>query len=464
MSEFIHGTTPTTEVHLASTWSNGQLRRKILALGVPLLIGEVGSILQQFADTMMVGHHTTAELAAAGFVNSIFYFVIFLSLGMSYASTPLIASAFGKNDKTRMVKVLFDSLLVNVLVALFFVLSLSGIYMQMEAFHQPSEILNIARSYFIWLILSVPFLTIFNGLKQYMDGIGKTNISMWALVISNAINILLNYCLIFGKFGFPELGLIGAGISTFVARVLQCSILGISVYASVKKLNLHSAEFALCNPTWVGTWHQIKLGLPISIQLGLEIGTFNVCGIFMGWIGVVPLAAHQAMYTMSTICFQVLYAFGAAGSILISQFRGVDQWANLKRAAQQTWIISMAIVTALITTLCVGFECFARLLTNDPEVVKVMWLILPSLAMYQIGDCTQITFANALRGLERTKPLFYIAFFAYCVVSVPLCYFFAFVIDMGVSGVWAGIPIGLTLAGIMFYTCFRKYTKFNLNK
>lgn len=441
-------------------WDRWKIRRSILALGVPLIIGELGSICQQFADTMMVGHHSTEELAAAGFINSIFYFVIFLTLGMSYASTPLIASAFGRKDNTSVIRILCESLIVNILVGLFFVLVLLGFLLNLDLFNQPSEIIDFAKRYFVWIIASVPFMTLFNGLKQYMDGIGRTQTSMWVLIASNVLNIGLNIILIWGFLGFPQLGLVGAGISTFFARLFQVSVLGYIVYNSKYRKEIKSnSDKGLVRPTYKGVLHQIKIGIPISVQLGLEIATFNVCGIFMGWLGAIPLAAHQAMFTISTLCFQVLYGFGSAGSILISQFRGVGQWDNIKRISYQTFLINLSFVTVIIFIICVFFKYFAILLTNDEQVINVMWAILPWFVLYQLGDCTQITFANALRGIEKTIPLMTIAFVAYVIISMPFSYYFAFIKDYGFHGVWAGIPFGLSTAGLLFWIAFRKYTK-----
>lgn len=179
----------------------------------------------------------------------------------------------------------------------------------------------------------------------------------------------------------------------------------------------------------------------------------------MGWLGVISLAAHQAMFTLSTLCFQVLYGFGSAGSILISQFRGVNQWKNIRRTSHQTWLIGLVSVFILTYVISLFFKDFARIFTNDKDVVDVMWVILPWFIFYQIGDCTQITFANALRGIERTKPLIIIAAVAYLCFCIPLCYLFAFIMRLEAAGVWAGIPIGLSTAGVLFYWQFHKTVK-----
>lgn len=457
---------PTASSH---RWGRWQLAKAKLFLGIPLIVGELGSIAQQFADTMMVGHYGTKELAAAGFVNSIFYFVIFLTLGISYASTPLIGSAFGRKDYKSVFRIFIESMIVNLLVGLFFTTILSLIYANIEflffnarsdIFHQPYEILDISKSYMAYLIISIPFLTLFYACKQYLDGIGETQVSMWILLFSNLLNIGLNWCLIFGHWGFPEMGLGGAGLSTLASRIVQFSLIAWVAYKT-KTINAHLANATDDDfrPTRSGIREQFKLGLPISIQLGLEIGTFNVCGIFMGWLGALPLAAHQTMYTISTLCFQVLYGIGAAGTILISQFYGMGSLENIRKTASTAFGVGLICVVALTAGIMVFFEPLAHCFTNDPEVIGLMWLILPCFVLYQSGDCTQIIYANALRGIEDTKPLAWISFIAYICVCIPSCYCIAFAFKQGIEGIWAGIPIGLTLAGILFFARFQSKLK-----
>lgn len=448
--------------------SKWQLAKAIMQLGIPLIVGELGSIAQQFADTMMVGHYGTIELAAAGFVNSIFYFVIFLTLGMSYASTPLVGSAFSKKDYKGVFRIFLESCIVNLVVGLFFVILLLIIYLNIETlffnsdsgiFHQPYEILALSKDYMMLLTISIPFMTLFYACKQYLDGIGNTQISMWVMLLANILNICLNWCMIFGHCGFEPMGLYGAGLSTLISRIVQLAAIGLVVYRN-KDINkeLGGIDINEIKPTSKGIIEQLKLGWPISVQLGLEIGIFNVCGIFMGWLGAVPLAAHQAMYTISTLCFQVLYGIGAAGTILISQFYGVQAWANIRNTANTAFTVGIISVTIITGCIWLFFEPLASCFTSDPEVISLMWFILPSFILYQLGDCTQIVFANALRGIEDTKPLALITGFTYIMVCIPLSYLITFKLNLGVLGVWTGIPIGLSLAGIMFYTRFRSKT------
>lgn len=449
--------------------SRWQIAKVISLLGIPLIVSELGSIAQQFADTAMVGHFSTLDLAAAGFVNSLFYFVIFLVLGISYASTPLIGTAYGKNNSKGVLRILLESLVVNFLTGLFFVVLMTLIILNMESlffdsvsgpFHQPMEILEHSKPYMIYLTISIPFLTLFYACKQYLDGIGNTGISMIILVCSNILNIFLNWVLIFGKFNLPPMGLAGAGISTLISRIVQLLAIIVAVYRTdVVKRHLPYLLRSKILPTFRGVYEQFRLGIPISIQLGLEIGIFNICGIFSGWLGALPLAAHQTMYTISTLCFQILYGIGAACTIVISQMLGCGRGGIIRKVASTGFFLGLASVAVLTGGICIFFEPLASLFTQDRGVIDFMRLILPCFIAYQPGDCLQIIYANSLRGIKDTKPLTYIAMFSYIVVCIPVCYYTAFKLGFGVSGVWSGIPVGLTLAGVLFFSRFHKKTR-----
>lgn len=443
-------------------WNKKNIATQIILLGIPLVFGEFGSIIQQICDTIMVGHYGTIDLAAAAFINSIFYYVIFITLGMSFASTSLIGSAFKIGDDKGVFRIFCESIILNLLVGITLVVFLSIIYCNIEKIffktditfiHQPDAILEPSKGYFKMLIISVVPLTLFYACKQYLDGIGFTTISMWILFVSNALNIILNYCLIYGAWIFPEFGVKGAGLATLIARIFQLIVV---VFFVVKtsivwnSLKKRIKIWQTFNEMFDGVLEQFKFGLPVSFQLFLEIGIFNVCGIFIGSFGVEQLAAHQAMYSISTICFQVLYGVGAAAAILISYFYATKAWDKIRMTAKAAFWIGFVLDAISIVLICIFFEKLASCFTDDENVIKYMWMILPCLAIYQFGDCMQIIFANSLRGIKNTKPLAIITPIAYLLVCVPICYIAIFVFNMGVKWAWSGIPIGLLLAGLLF--------------
>lgn len=192
--------------------------RKLITLGVPIIIGQIGMIILGFADTIMIGHHSTEELGAASFVNNLFNLVIIGSTGFSYGLTPVIGQLFGHNDRSAIGGKLKNALLANFIVALVFILGMTVLFFNIDNLNQPAELIPLIKPYYLVLLGSLIFILLFNAFKQFADGIMDTRTSMWILLIGNLIHIVLNYALIYGAAGLPELGLFGAGISTLFSR------------------------------------------------------------------------------------------------------------------------------------------------------------------------------------------------------------------------------------------------------
>ncbi len=442
-------------------WGESYIAQSIIKLGIPIIIGQLGSIAQQFADTIMVGQYGTMELAAAGFVNNVFNFVIYFMLGISYASTPVIGASYGQKGYKAVAQSLVDSIVVNFLFSLVIVALLLLLYHNIGILQQPEEIMPYALPYFLLITASMPFMAVFNALKQYSDAVGETKIPMWIMLGANAFNILLNLSLIFGlelsifnyQFSIDALGLFGAGIATLVSRILAVVALLIAIARMKKYKELKPSVNT--RPEMHRMKHLLLLGFPISIQLGLEASSFNICAIFMGWLGAIPLAAHQIMCTISTLCFQIVYGIGAAASVLISQFRGVGDWHNVRRTANTAFIIGITLILMMIGMIQIFRYPLVSCFTTSEDVVSVVISLIPCFFIYQFGDCMQITFANALRGIEEVKKLMLYAFISYVIVGIPLSYIFAFIFGWGGVGVWMGMPFGLTTAGFLFYFEFR---------
>ena len=446
-------------------WGDSYIAQSIVKLGIPIIIGQLGAIAQQFADTIMVGQYGTMELAAAGFVNNVFNFVIYFMLGISYASTPVIGALYGKKDNRGVAQSLVDSIVVNFLFSLVIVALMILLYFNIGILHQPEEIMPYALPYFLLITASMPFMAVFNALKQYSDAVGETKVPMWIMLGANAFNILLNLPLIFGfnwefsifnsqlSIGITPMGLLGAGIATLISRILAVVALLIAI-ARMRKYK--EIKPSLCTRPEINRMKQLLfLGFPISIQLGLEASSFNICAIFMGWLGAIPLAAHQIMCTISTLCFQIVYGIGAAASVLISQFRGVGDWHNVRRTANTAFFIGITLILLMIGLIQIFRYPLVSCFTTSEEVVSVVLSLIPCFFVYQFGDCMQITFANALRGIAEVKKLMLYAFISYVIVSIPLSYIFAFIFGCGGVGVWMGMPFGLTTAGFLFYFEFR---------
>ena len=271
--------------------------KAILRLGIPIAIGQLGVIIMGFADTMMVGRYSTDALAAASFVNSVFNLMTFFLLGYSYGLTPLVSSLFGQGKHEQAGGTLKQAVVCNLLFALFLMFIMGVAYFFLDHMGQPAQILGLVRPYYITIWVSIFFVALFNALRQFTDGITETQTAMWALLSGNVLNIVGNYLLIYGVGPFPELGLLGAGLSTMTSRIVMSLILLVvllvrkryAVYRQgVRTTALHGSELRYIN----------KQSMPIALQMGMESGAFTFTGIMAGWIGAVDLATFQVMVTV----------------------------------------------------------------------------------------------------------------------------------------------------------------------
>lgn len=432
--------------------------KAISLLGLPIVVGQLGVIVQGMADTIMVGQYGTPELSASAMVNNIYNFIIFFLLGISYATTPITGAAFGKGDHNEVSRSLKESLSVNLLFSGIIMILLTWLYFHMDILGQPQHLMPLVRPYYLILMLSLPFLAGFNALKQFAEAVGHTTLPMRVMIVSNILNIVLNALLIYGIAGMPEWGLFGAGMATFIARVFLFAAMMFAVFHG-KKFKLWTRKSQHSSTTRKGCTHMAMVGFPIAIQLCLESASFNIAGMFMGWIGDIQLAAHQVMCSISTLIFMIQYGIGAAAAIRISQFRGRGEWSDVKRTVHSAW--ALAILFAIVSVGAIAIFCqpITSIFTSDSRVQNICFLLLPAFVLYQLGDCTQIIFSNSLRAIEAVGRMLLYAIIAYLLVSIPMSYLLGIHLGFGAEGVWYGIPLGLTTAALLFMYEFRRKIK-----
>lgn len=429
--------------------------RSLLHLGLPIIVGQLGTIAVNWADTLMIGHYGTPELAAASFVNQLFTLVILFGMGFSYGLTPIVGALTGQGEQAEAGHALRAGLAANLTLALLLTLLTTLTYLCVGYMGQPVELLPLIRPYLLLQIASLVPLMLFNGFKQFADGITCTALPMWILLAGNVLNIVGNYLLIFGRGGCPEWGLVGAGVSTLLSRILTC-LLFMGILWGQKRFSRYQVGFfrrsrspQLFRRLW-------GLGLPVALQIGMESASFSLSAVMVGWLGTLSLAAHQIMITISQPAYMIYYGIGAALSIRISHFYGQGARTEIRRVTSAGFRIMLCaegciflLFFALRHQLCSWF-------TDDASIgAAVPTLFLPFL-LYQFGDGLQICFANALRGVSDVKPMMWIAFVAYFVVSLPAGYLFGFVCGWGLYGLWMAFPFGLTTAGVLFWWRFRQ--------
>lgn len=432
--------------------------KSIIRLGLPIVVGQLGIIIAGFADTWMVGHHSAHELAAASFVNNVFNFVIIFSTGFSYGLTPLVGSLFGQGKTEKIAEMLKNGILANTLLGILLFVASFILYLNVHRLGLPNELLPEIRPYFVVILMSILFVVPFNAFKQFADGITDTQTGMWIMIAGNALNIILNYLLIFGKCGLPEMGLLGAGIATLITRAGML-LAFVILFFFTRRYASYSSCF---NKTMIRKStliQQTRMGFPLSIQLGLECISFSFSAIMMGWLGAAALAAHQILCTVGTLCYLFYYGVGAAIAIRVSTFFGQRNLLEARRVAYAGFHLMFLSAILFITLIYLFRGEFSNWFTSDKEVDIIVSALIAPFMLYQFGDALQVTYANSLRGLTDVKSMMWIAVVAYLVVLLPLGYFLGFVLGYGAQGIWMAFPVGLTTAGWLFFLRFRKKTK-----
>lgn len=432
--------------------------RALATLGIPIIVGQLGTIIQGLADTIMVGRFSAHSLAAAGFVNNIMVLVLIFALGYSYAITPVIGPMHARGEFENAGKALKAGLQVNGALGMVLFLLMGTLYFFLGHMGQPEELLPEIRPYYIVVALSIPIQSLFNAFKQFFDSIGNTRTPMWIMISANLFNIVGNYLLIYGIGPFPQLGLLGAGISTTLSRILMLMVI-YGIFTSNEKYKKYHSGFQAKGETTDMRRLLHKLGRPLGLQMGMETASFSLCAVMQGWIGAAPLAAHQIMTSVGSTCFMVYYGIGAAVAIRVSHFHGVNDTRNVRRSSLTGYLMILATGLALAITISTFITDICAFFTDDTDIRHIVVSLVIPFVLYQFGDGLQINFANSLRGIADVRPLMRYAFLCYIVISLPLSYLLGFTFHGGPAGIWMAFPVALTLAGALFCRRFLRKTR-----
>ena len=419
------------------------------------MIGQLGIIILSFADTMMVGRCGTAELGAASFVNNMFNLVIVFSTGFSYGLTPFVGNHYGRGENASVGRILKNALVVNAVVAAGLMALMFILYLNIHRLGQPAELLPLMRPYYIVLLISLLFVLLFNAFKQFADGITDTVTPMAILLGGNVVNILLNWILIYGNWGMPRMGLLGAGVATLTARVLMLLCFVVVFFVAkryrpyvqgFKEAAVNRKDFAALN----------KMGMPVGLQMGMETASFSLSTIMVGWLGTVALAAHQVMLTVGQLGFMMYYGMAAAVAVRASNFHGQGDMLRVRENVSAGFKIILVMAAAVSIPLLIMRNSLGYFFTDSAAVAAMVAQLVIPFVIYQFGDGLQCNYSNALRGISDVKMVMVYAFIAYFLISLPSAYIFGFVFDWGLTGIWMSFPLGLTSAGLLFYRRYRK--------
>ncbi len=430
-----------------------------LRLAIPVMLAQAGQMVVVLADNLMVGRLGAVPLAAASFANTIFIVGMVFGIGMVNGLTPLVGKAYGGNNKNDAAMWFKQSLYSFQVAGLFLSLVLWAISYFMPYMGQPQEVVTLAIPYYRILVFSmIPFILFFT-FKQFAEGLGNTRIAMVITIAANALNIFLNYLWIFGKMGFPALGLLGAGYATLAARTLMPPVF-IWAYLRFRFFkpyhHLSNSEFSFRR-----SWQLMKLGLPIGGQHLIEVLSFSLGSIMMGWLGANMLAAHQIVLSLASFTFMISSGLAATTTVKVSHFVG----QNKPKALRVSTFASLHLVLLFMLGNGILFVVFRHLIPSifikNAEVINIAAGLMIIAGAFQIFDGLQVVMLGALRGLQDVKRPFMMLMAAYFLLALPSGWFLAFYMKIGPMGIWGGYLIGLFSISSFLLFRFRWLTRYN---
>ena len=436
-------------------------------LAAPVMLGMLGHTFVSFIDNIMVGQLGTAQLAAVSLGNSFMFIAMSLGIGFSTAITPLVAEADGANDfakgKSAFKHGLFLCAVLGVLLFLLVFFAKPLMYLM----KQPVEVVELAIPYLDLVAFSLIPLVVFQAFKQFSDGLSLTKYPMYATIVANVVNVGFNYVLIFGKFGFPEMGIVGAAYGTLISRfVMVAHIWWLLKGREKSKHFVTNIKILVLDKTMINKL--IGLGAPSAMQMFFEVAIFTAAIWLSGLLGKNPQAANQIALNLSSMTFMVAMGLSVASMIRVGNQKGLQKYFELRRIAFSLFLLGFIFAVVFGILFLIFNEALPKLYVDfddvinfkdNTEVVTIASQLLIASAIFQISDSLQVIVLGALRGLQDVKIPTLITFIAYWLIGFPISWILGKEDAYGSFGIWIGLLAGLTSAAILLFIRFNYLTK-----
>ena len=427
--------------------------KSTLTLAVPIMAGQLSQMLMGVADNIMVGRVGVVPLAASAFANSLLAVPFLFGIGLLQCISVRAAEAHGAGDRRETGEVLRHGLALSILAGLAMIALVLIAAAQLHHFGQPPEVAGSARNFLLLLGVSLLPMFMSMSLRQFSEALNHPWPPMMIMLGSVLLNVGLNWIFIYGHLGSPALGLDGAGLSTLISRLV--ALIAIFLYVLRARRFDGALPAGWLHPLhWARLRSLLKIGLPTAGQLLLEVSAFTLAAIMMGWLGTVPLAAHQIALTCCATSFMFPLGIAMATTIRIGQALGANAAARVRTIGLSSFALSALLMALSALIFTFAGEPIARTFVNDPSVTALAARPLIVAALFQCFDGLQVVAAGALRGLSDAAMPMLICLIAYWLVFVPFAYVSAFHYHYGPFGIWAGLALALGIAAVLLIVRF----------
>ncbi len=422
------------------------------------MLSQLGHVMMGVADNVMVGHLGAKELAAAGLANVAFNVLLLFGIGVSYAITPLVATADGEKNIAGINDTLRHGLVINVVNSLVLVTVVYFCKNLLYHIDQPGEVVALSIPYLEIITFSIIPVLVFQTFRQFSEGLSNTWIPMVIVLACNVLNIGLNYVLIYGYAGFPQLGLNGAGWATLISRIVMGAALAGFIYYA-PRFRDYRPGFSFGQYSKKLFKKMLHIGIPAGAQFIFEVAAFDFSLVMMGWLGTKALAAHQIAINLATISYMTTSGLAAAAAIRVSNELGKRDIKTLRKVAFVLIGMALSFMTAWGVIFILGKNFLPHLYVDDVEVITLAGPLIIIAGLFQLSDGLQVVCIGALRGLQDVKVPSVFIFIAYWIIGLPLGYYLGFHTSLGPVGIWTGLLIGLTITATAMLWRFNYMSK-----
>jgi len=418
----------------------------MLTLAVPVVLAEVGWFAMSIVDTVMVGPLGPAALGAVGTGSILFMTLMVFGFGTLLALDTFVSQSFGAGRTDECHRWLFAGLqLALVLSVVLMAASAAGLAL-LPAFGFHPDLLEALNAYTRPLLWSAPPLLAYVVFRRYLQAMNIVRPVMIALVAANLMNLLGNWMLIYGHFGFPAMGVVGSAYATVASRVvLAISLFGVIVYRERDTPSgLHDVPFQ-----WEvrRMWRIFQLGWPAALQITLEVGVFAAASALAGRIGPLASAANQVVLNIAGLIFMIPFGLGSAAAVRVGQAVGRRDLAGVRRSGWVALSLASIVMTGSAVLFLAAPEMLMRVYSSDIRVIELGIVLLFICSVFQLFDGLQTVATGALRGLGDTRTAMFVNLVGHWLIGLPIGYVLCFNRGWGVAGLWTGLSIGLILIG-----------------
>jgi MATE family multidrug resistance protein len=417
---------------------------RLAELGWPLILSQLGMMAMGIVDVMMVGHLGDVPLASLALGHGISSAILMPLFGCIIGLDAFFSQAYGADNEEEAGHWLRHGALLLCIVGAF-VMALHFLTAPiLTVLGQPTELIPLAKSYAENLAFSVPALVMFGLMRRLLQGSGRVKEAMYAVVFGNIVNIIVNYLLIYGTFGAPELGAMGSAWATSFSRYVMMAVLCTYGFAQFKRVLAASASSKMSLDSMK---RLCSICGPVAAQLAIEVWAFTASSMMIGWIGVTAIAAHIITLNLASLSFMVPLGLSAAASTRVGNLIGArEPWGM---AAITAILMGSSIMLFSAAIFLIMPEFLAKLYTSEPEVILLVSALLPIAGAFQIADGVQAVASGILRGAGDTlvPSIAYIT--AFWMFGLPVGYIFTFTLGFGAMGVWIGLSLGISAVALI---------------